>query len=95
MIGTIGKLGQQRNKLWAFTETGLEQVTETNWWTSVIQPILQDAQLSYILVWRNGRANHYYAPYPGQQSAEDFVKLGRTGRLLFEDGAAREHLYTK
>ncbi|WP_247237801.1 glycoside hydrolase family 26 protein [Telluribacter sp. SYSU D00476] len=95
MVGTIRELGQQRGKVWALTETGLDQLPEPTWWTSIIQPIVQDSGLSYLLVWRNGRADHFFGPYPGQASAEDLRKLVGSGTILLEQGVARENIYSK
>jgi mannan endo-1,4-beta-mannosidase len=30
---------------------------------------------SWILFWRNGRPDHFYAPYPGHPSAPDFIQF--------------------
>jgi mannan endo-1,4-beta-mannosidase len=38
-----------------------------------------------MLVWRNARekVTHYYAPYPGQASADDFVEFYNSPKTLF------------
>ena len=47
--------------------------------------------MAWVLVWRNGNASlekqeHYFAPFPGQLSAEDFVKFAKGGTILLEGG---------
>ena len=84
MVATIKKLGQEKNKLYAITETGLEKVTESDWWTRVLYSIIRDTGLSYVLVWRNGRPDHFYAPYEGQTSAGDFKTFFDYPNTLFE-----------
>ncbi len=84
MVATIKKLGGEKNKLFAITETGLEMVRENEWWTRIVYPIIEDTGLSYVLVWRNGRPDHYYAPFEGQQSAEDFKSFLNQPQTLFE-----------
>lgn len=84
MVATIKKLGTEKNKLYAITETGLERVTENDWWTRIVYPIISDSGLSYILVWRNGRPDHFYAPYPGHSSQEDFIRFFNLPGTLFE-----------
>ncbi len=84
MVATLKKLGEEKNKLYAITETGLETVTEIDWWTRIVYPILEDTGLSYVLVWRNGRSDHYYAPFEGQKSAEDFKAFHDLPQTLFE-----------
>lgn len=75
----ISTIAAQKNKPFALTETGLETIPIKDWWTQyVLAPIKSDTlarRISYMLVWRNGRPDHYYAPYPGQVSAENFRKF--------------------
>jgi len=84
MVATIKKIGKEKNKLFAITETGLEKITETDWWTRVLYSIIQDTGLSYVLVWRNGRPDHFYAPFEGQSSTGDFKTFFDYPATLFE-----------
>ncbi|MEO6455682.1 MAG: glycosyl hydrolase [Ginsengibacter sp.] len=76
-------------KLAAFTETGLESIPDTTWWTSTLLKALksENIQLCYVLVWRNDRRSptHYYAPFPGQVSEADFIKFYNDPFTLFEN----------
>ncbi len=76
------------NKVAAFTETGLESVLNTTWYTETLLKSLQEnkLQLSYVLVWRNDSKSptHYYAPYPGHISEADFKKFYDSPFTLFE-----------
>ncbi|MFT6879208.1 MAG: mannan endo-1,4-beta-mannosidase, partial [Arcticibacterium sp.] len=83
----------EKDKPYALSETGLEQVTEANWWTTIFLPVLEGSGASYIMVWRNGRPDHFYAPYPGHSSESDFKKMAESGEVLFEKGAKAEGLY--
>ncbi len=75
-------------KLAAFTETGLESIPDTTWWTKTLLPAMQmyDAKLSYVLVWRNDTRSptHYYAPFPGQVSVPNFMEFYNDPYTLFE-----------
>jgi len=75
-------------KLAAFTETGLESIPNTTWWTETLLKSLkkEKLQLSYVLVWRNDTRSptHYYAPFPGHTSAPDFKKFYDDPYTLFE-----------
>jgi mannan endo-1,4-beta-mannosidase len=46
-------------------------------------------KLAYMLVWRNEnerkKPGHYFAPYPGHPSADDFVRFYEDPFTLFED----------
>jgi len=84
----ISDLGIEKKKLAAFTETGLESVPNPGWWTEVLLKTLKsnDLHLAYVLVWRNDAtsATHYYAPFPGQVSAADFIDFYNNPFTLFE-----------
>ena len=84
----VSDYAQKAGKLAAFTETGLESIPNANWWTSVLLPALKTKglQLSYVLVWRNDvrSPTHYYAPFPGQTSAPDFIQFYKDPFTLFE-----------
>ncbi len=93
MVETLRDMGREKDKVTAITEIGLEQVPIANWWTTVLMPIVQDAGLSYVLVWRNGRPDHYYAPYPNQISAENFKEFARNSGILLEKRTKEANLY--
>jgi mannan endo-1,4-beta-mannosidase len=77
------------NKVAAFTETGLESIPDTTWWTETLLKALKSAklQLAYVLVWRNdaNSPTHFYAPFPGQASVPDFMKFYNDPYTLFEN----------
>lgn len=80
--------GRVRNKPIALTETGLEAIPIADWWTRVLLPVAGRYPISYVMVWRNARErpDHYYAPYPGQLSADDFVSFyNHPGTLFIRD----------
>lgn len=85
MLTIITKLGREKSMPIAVTETGLEAIPIADWWTHVIFPVLDKYPISYVLFWRNARErkDHYYVPYPGQVSAEDFVKFYKKPKTLF------------
>lgn len=93
MGSVLKKLGQEKKKPWALTETGLEQVTESAWWSAVLLEAVKDSGLSYVLVWRNGRPDHYYAPYPSHPSSDDFKKVVEEGKFLLENAVRSVRLY--
>lgn len=85
ILSFLTEEGEKRNKPIAVTETGLEAIPIANWWTELLLPTLEKYPVTYVLVWRNARErpNHYYAPYPGQKSADDFVKFFNSPKTLF------------
>lgn len=85
ILSFLTEEGAKRNKPIALTETGLEAIPIADWWTGVLLPLLERYPVSYVLVWRNARErfDHYYAPYPGQLSADDFVTFYEHPKTLF------------
>ena len=82
----ITSLAEEKNKLAAFTETGLEGVLNHKWWTDrLLKAIDNDSiKISFVMVWRNANTSHHYAPYVGDESAENFVEFGLTPKIFFE-----------
>ena len=95
MVTWLKEMGKEHHKITAITETGLEQVTLANWWTNIVAPIVQGSDLAYVLVWRNGRPDHYYAPYPSQPSAQDFLDFVASYNILLERKTAALNLFKK
>ena len=85
-LAFIEEQAQIRNKPFAFSETGLSEITMDNWYTEVLYPIIEKTHPAYVLVWRNAInvPNHYYAPYPGHPAAADFVEFKNLPNILFE-----------
>jgi mannan endo-1,4-beta-mannosidase len=88
------RLADNRGKIAALTEAGLEAIPHPTWWTDVVlSSILHNEftkRMLYVLVWRNANRerenrDHYYAPYPGQVSADDFVRFRNHPYVRFED----------
>ncbi|GAB3540226.1 glycoside hydrolase family 26 protein [Spirosoma fluminis] len=84
----VSDYARKARKLAAFTETGLESIPDTTWWTNTLLKALktEKVQLAYVLVWRNDvrSPTHYYAPYPGQASVPDFLQFYQDPYTLFE-----------
>lgn len=78
----------QNGKLAAFTETGLESVADSNWYTQSLLKTLKQEQLklAYVLVWRNDSksATHFYTPFLGHASVPDFIKFYNDEYTWFE-----------
>ena len=84
-LSVLEEVGRSHNKPIAITETGYEGIPDPTWWTGTLLPVIKDYPISYVLVWRNAREkeNHFYAPYPGHMSEQDFVKFYNDPKTLF------------
>ncbi len=85
----VGDLAAAHGKCAAFTETGLETIPEEKWWTEMFLPNLENAPIAYVLVWRNARTNHHYAPYAGHPSTPDFVNFSKHRKMVFQTNVPR------
>lgn len=98
-LGMLKEMAAEKNKLAAFAETGYEAIPKANWWTNDLLPLLKKYRPSYVLVWRNAGLMkesgkmHYYAPYPKQVSASDFVNFYKDESILFQQKAKQAKLY--
>lgn len=82
-LDLVKKIAIEKNKLYAFTETGIEKLPTPNWFTEVLYPNIENSGISWILFWRNARMSHHYMPYKGHQSEEDFKKFKTLPKTLF------------
>lgn len=84
----VSDYARKAGKLAAFTETGLESIPNTTWWTESLLKVMKQpgVRLAYVLVWRNDARSetHYYAPHPGHPSVPDFMKFYNDPYTLFE-----------
>jgi len=91
----VVEIAEEKGKLAAFTETGLEGIPVTNWWTEgLLKAIAADdvgTRIAYVHVWRNAqrflKKGHYFGPYRGQVSEEDFREFFRNPMSYFMDGS--------
>jgi len=78
---------KEHGRLMAVTEAGCEGVKYEKWWTEVLYPAIKDFPVSYVLLWRNAcnedMQHHFYAPYPGHESAEDFKAFASNEQMSF------------
>jgi mannan endo-1,4-beta-mannosidase len=86
-ISTINDLAREKDKVASLSETGYETISVDNWWTSILLDGIKTApetdKIAYVLVWRNARKDHHYAPYPGHSSEEDFISFYKDSITVF------------
>ncbi|PCJ82538.1 MAG: hypothetical protein COA49_00285 [Bacteroidetes bacterium] len=79
----VKRIAAKKNKLYAFTETGIEQLPTPNWFTEVLYPSIENSGIAWILFWRNARLEHHYMPYKGHESEEDFKTFKTLPKTMF------------
>jgi mannan endo-1,4-beta-mannosidase len=85
-LDIVTGVAAEHGKLAALTEAGFESIPDSTWWTGTLWPAIKDYPVSYVLVWRNAhnKPGHFYAPYPGQVSANDFLDFYNLPATLFQ-----------
>ena len=78
----LSDFAKKNEKLLAMTECGLKNMTDSTWWTRVLQPIMDQYPISYFLLWRNYK-EEYFGPSPELPCAADFRKLYEAKNVLF------------
>ncbi len=98
-LDIINKEAKQRGKLVALTEVGIENVTITNWWTDYLLRAIDYSEdsrkTSFALVWRNKSVNHFFAPYPGHSSVDNFNNFYSNERTQFENDLPDMYSFSK
>lgn len=76
----------RKNKLAAFTETGLQNLTKSDWYSQVLLKALknQKLELAYVMVWAN-TGNAFWTPYKGHPAEADFIRFKNDPYILFGD----------
>jgi len=82
-LAMLEKVGAAHGKPFALTETGYETIPDPEWWTGRLLPAMQGSGAAWVLLWRNDRPTHHYAPYPGHPSSPDFIKFYNAPETLF------------
>ena len=95
----MNEVSVEHNKPMAIAETGYEQVPYANWWTKTLTEAIGNYKISYVLLWRNHgwleneKKMHYYAPYKGQVSENDFIDYYNLSNTFFQKDATKLNLY--
>ena len=88
-VKIVSDLAQGKGKIAAMTETGLESITDSTFFTKTLLPVLKykGSKLAYVMLWRNDShmKHHFYAPFPGHSSVPDFLKFYHDEYTLFEN----------
>lgn len=82
----LDSIAVEKNKLYAFTETGLEKTSKEGWFNESLYPVIEKYDIAWILFWRNHNTSHHYIPYAGHKAASDFkLFTERSKSFLLKD----------
>ena len=79
----VKKIANEKKKLFAFTETGIEKIPTHNWFMEVLYPNIENSGISWVLLWRNHTTSHHYMPFKGHTSENDFIEFEKLPKTLF------------
>jgi mannan endo-1,4-beta-mannosidase len=94
-LALLDVIAAKHHKLACLAETGFEGIPSNDWWTKILLPTLSKYKTSYVLAWRNGNTHHFFAPYPGQQSADDFKQFSASPQTMFQNRLTPLAVYGK
>lgn len=88
----VEAIATNKNKLYAFTETGFETIPDSLWFTNRLYPAIKDSGIAWVLFWRNYITSHHYMPYKGHMAEEDFKAFEALPETLFlKDIKTKKH----
>ncbi|SHM42811.1 glycoside hydrolase family 26 protein [Mucilaginibacter sp. OK098] len=94
-LALLDVIAAKHHKLSCLAETGYLNIPSADWWTTVLLPVLSKYKTSYVLMWRNAGMEQYFAPYPGQLSANDFKKFSGDRHLILQNRLTPLGVYGK
>ena len=94
-LALLDVIAAKHHKLACLAETGYEGIPEADWWTKILLPTLSKYKTSYVLLWRNANMHHFFAPYPGQPSADDFKRFSNSNETMFQNRLTPLAVYGK
>ena len=82
----VSDYAKAKNKIAALTETGLQNLSQADWYTQKLLKIIQyqKLELAYVLVWAN-TSNAFWTPYTGHAAEADFKTFKSNPYLVFSD----------
>jgi mannan endo-1,4-beta-mannosidase len=83
-LSYLSSLSVRLKKPVGVTETGIASGRSGDYWTKQIGDPVKGVYCSMVVMWRNESVSHAFGPYPGDVSANDFVKMFESKSLKFE-----------
>ncbi len=75
-LSILKRKSEEKDMPFALTETGnMRMGSDSSWWTETLYPALHNSGITWVLVWRNARRDHYFGTFPGEKSAPNFKKF--------------------
>ncbi|POY36650.1 beta-mannosidase [Solitalea longa] len=90
----VSDYAKRQNKLAALTETGLQNLPKSDWYTQILLKSLKQNKLEfcYAMVWANTK-DAYWTPYKGHAAESDFKTFKSDPYMLFGDKLTATTMY--
>lgn len=85
-LDMIVDIADEKNKVAALTETGIQNVPISDWWSEYLLPVLRRekcSRIAWVLFWRNFGKDHFFVPFKGHESEQDFIKFQQSPIMEF------------
>jgi hypothetical protein len=85
MCDELTSYAQERGKICAVAETGMQGMPVQDWWMSTLYNAIEHSGVSYVMVWGNyGKSSTaYYGTFKGQQSESNFKTFASQNKMTF------------
>lgn len=84
---------EKSGKLPTISETGMESIGDSTYFTQIVYPLLKDRKLSWVLFWRNAwesdKPHHFYLPFVGHPAATNFLEFTNNEDILMNNDIKR------
>lgn len=83
-LSAITQFAGKHKKIPALTDTGMRGIKISNFFSSIINPVISKYKISYILFGKNAwnMDDHYYIPIPGHPASEDFAQFANSTHII-------------
>ena len=83
-LSAMNRFAEANKKLPALTDTGSKGVKISNFFSSILDPVISKYKISYVVFGPNmwNEEESYYIPIPGHPASEDFSKFAHSPHII-------------
>lgn len=85
-LKTVTEYAAKSGKVPTIGETGMESIWDSTYFTQTVYPVISQYKIAWVLFWRNAwesdKSDHFYAPFLGHPSADDFKEFAAKSNIL-------------
>jgi len=87
----VAEIAEENGLPYAISEIGYDQIPDKNWWTETLEPMINEYNFKFVMLWRNAgyltktHKYHYYIPFKGDISYNNFVDFAKNSKLVWRE----------